>query len=74
MPILVPKLLSLYRTLSFTVFGLLLLRIFGANINAFHIIPSIMKSLHRLIHINYIAFNLSDETIDHQSWTGLIAL
>jgi hypothetical protein len=39
MPILVPKLLSLYRTLSFTIFGLLLLRIFGANINAFHIIP-----------------------------------
>jgi len=49
MSILVPKLLSLYRTLSFMVFGLPLLRIFGANTNAFHIFPSIMIFLHRLI-------------------------
>jgi small neutral amino acid transporter SnatA (MarC family) len=49
MSILVPKLLSLYRMLSFMVFGLPLLRIFGANTNAFHIFPKIMVFLHRLI-------------------------
>ena len=53
MSILVPKLLSLYRTLSFMVFGLPPLRIFGANTNAFHIFPNVMIFLHRLIHINY---------------------
>jgi hypothetical protein len=38
-------LLSLYRTLSFMVFGLPLLQIFGTNANAFHIFPNIMNFL-----------------------------